>query len=277
MSLTIDQAFIKQFEADVHLQYQQYGTKLRNTVRVKNDVKGSSTTFQRVGKGTASTKSRHGLVPTMNIQHTPIECVLQDFYAGDWCDAMDELKTNTDERKVIASAGAYALGRKTDELIISALSKATNEVAADTKGLTKEKIMKAIEKLNELSCPDDGQRFGVVGVHQWSELLSIKEFTSSEYCGENYALINGSEARKWMGVIWILHNNLPLISGNRQCFIYHKTAIGHAVGSEVKSDISWQGDRQSHFISNSMSQGSCVIDESGIVKISCKDDAAIVA
>ena len=32
---------------------------------------------------------------------------------------MDELKTNIDERTVVANAGAYALGRKTDELIIA--------------------------------------------------------------------------------------------------------------------------------------------------------------
>ena len=55
----------------------------------------------------------------MNIDHTPVECFLTDYYAGDWVDQMDELKTNIDERTVITNAGAYALGRKTDELIIA--------------------------------------------------------------------------------------------------------------------------------------------------------------
>ena len=115
MSLSVDQVFIKQFEADVHLAYQQMGTKLRSTIRSKSGVVGTSTTFQKVGKGIASTKSRHGIVPVMNLNHTPVECTLQDYYAGDWVDALDELKTNVDERRVVASAGAYALGRKTDE------------------------------------------------------------------------------------------------------------------------------------------------------------------
>ncbi len=51
MSVSIDKVFIKQFEAEVHLAFQQMGTKLRSTVRTKNDVKGSSTTFQKIGKG----------------------------------------------------------------------------------------------------------------------------------------------------------------------------------------------------------------------------------
>ena len=33
MANTIDVAFIKQFESDVHMAYQRMGSKLRNTVR----------------------------------------------------------------------------------------------------------------------------------------------------------------------------------------------------------------------------------------------------
>lgn len=50
MSTQVSESFIKQFEAEVHLCYQQNGSKLRNTVRYKNGVKGSSTVFQKVGK-----------------------------------------------------------------------------------------------------------------------------------------------------------------------------------------------------------------------------------
>ena len=126
MSTDVTLAFTKQFEADVHQAYQQHGSKLRNTVRFKNNVKGSTTVFQKVGKGIASGKARHGLVPVMSIDHTPVECELHDYYAGDWVDALDELKMSIDERLVIANAGAYALGRKTDELIIDALNKANS-------------------------------------------------------------------------------------------------------------------------------------------------------
>jgi hypothetical protein len=45
LSTTIDQAFIKQFGEEVHQAFQRMGSKLRNTVRVKNAVRGSSTVF----------------------------------------------------------------------------------------------------------------------------------------------------------------------------------------------------------------------------------------
>ncbi len=268
MSESINMAFVKQFEADVHVAYQQMGTKLRGTIRSKSGVIGASTTFQKVGKGTASTKSRNGIVPVMNIDHSPVECQLSDYYAGDWVDALDELKTNIDERRVVASAGAYALGRKSDELIIDAMKTATNTVGDGSNGLTKELILSAVEKLNAADVPDDGRRFAVVGVRQWNELLGLEEFTSAEFVGDT-PLVSGFETKKWLGVIWVLHNGLPIEGDVRDCFMYHASAIGHACGQEVKSDISWNGERAAHFVCNSMSQGAVLIDNDGIVKIKC--------
>ena len=276
MSVSIDQVFVKQFEADVHLAYQQMGTKLRGTVRSKSGVVGASTTFQKVGRGTAATKSRHGIVPVMNLNHEPVECVLQDYYAGDWVDALDELKTNIDERRVVASAGAYALGRKTDELIVNAMSGATASVGDYSAGLSKDLILSAVETLNSKDIPDDGRRFAVVGVHQWNELLKITEFVSADYVGNNdLPLISGGASKKWLGITWVLYNALPLSdTTKRDCFIYHAASIGHACGQEVKTDISWHGERAAHFISNSMSQGAVLIDGDGIVRIKCKDNDA---
>ena len=104
MSTSVAQAFVKQFEREVHESYQRMGSKLRNTVRSKNNVQGASTAFQKVGKGTAMVKARHGAVPVMNLDHEPVECLLADYYAGDWVDKLDELKTNIDERQVIANS-----------------------------------------------------------------------------------------------------------------------------------------------------------------------------
>ncbi len=273
MSIQVSDSFVKQFQADVHLSYQQTGSKLKNCVRYKNNVKGSSTVFQKVGKGVASNKARHGLVPVMSIDHTPIECELQDYYAGDWVDALDEIKLSIDERQVIVNAGAYALGRKTDELIISALASASakNDVGDGTKVLDKATILNAFAKLNGNNVPDDGQRFAILGPLQWNALLSIPEFSSSEYAGDNMPFLKGTESRRWLGINWIMHTGLPLNGTARDCFLFHKTAIGHASGQDVKSDITWHGDHAAHFINNMMSQGSCLIDEDGVVRIKCKE------
>ena len=274
MSTTIDQAFIKQFEREVHEAYQRQGSKLRNTVRTISDVNGSSAVFQKVGKGTASTKSTHGMVPVMNLEHTSVEVVMQDFYAGDWIDRLDELKLNIDERQVIANAGANALGRKTDELIIDALDNASANVISDSNiGITKSKILEAFELFGEADIPDDGQRFCIVGWKQWSELLSIDEFVNADYIGADALPFSSvTQAKMFLGTVFIPHSGLP-IDGNdvRSCYWYHKTAIGHASASDVQTDVTWHGDRAAHFVNNMMSQGAGLIDEAGIITIQCDE------
>lgn len=270
MPTDISVAFIKQFEAEVHTKYQQQGTLLRNTVRTKNNIKGSSTTFQIIGKGTASTKTRHAQIKPMNLEHSNIEVTLADYYAGEWVDKLDELKTNIDERGAVAKAGAYALGRKTDDLIISALDKATNVVDGTTSGMTLALALEAFAAMNEKDVPDDGDRYAVVSPLIWNQLLSIKQFADSDYV-EDKPFMKGKQCKKWLGINWMQHNALPKSSGVVSCFMYHKSAIGHASGCDVTSDITWHGDYAAHFINNMMSQGAGMIDNDGIIKIKCAE------
>lgn len=275
MSTSIDEAFIKQYEREVHEAYQRMGSKLRATVRNVNNIVGQSTYFQKVGKGTAGTKTRHGLVPVMNLDHSNVECTLVDYYAGEWVDKLDELKTNIDERQVIANAAAGAMGRQTDDLIIAQFDSVTTETIANgNTGMTLEKVMEAFETLGNNDVPDDGQRFAVVGYKQWSELLQIDEFANADFVGADNLPFKGAPitSKYWMGTLWMPHSGLSVTADDiRSCFWYHKTCCGHASGSDVKTDIAYHNDRAAHFLNSMMSQGSKMIDETGIVKIDCDE------
>lgn len=276
ISTGLDAAFIKHFEADVHTAYQQQGSKLQSTVRSKNGIQGASTTFQIIGKAVAGTKTRNGQVPTTGVSHAPVECSLVDYYSGQWVDSLDELKIGHDERKVMAQVGAYALGRKTDELIINALKKATQTVGTATEGLTKDRILKAFTLLNNNDVPDDGERYGLLSPEAWNQLMNIEEFSNANYVGEAYPFLTGSETRKWMGIVWMMHTGLPESTdgASHDCFIYHKSAIGHASGQDIKTDITWHGDYAANFVNNMMSQGACLIDPKGVIKMDVIDTPA---
>ncbi len=228
MTASIDNAFIKQFESEVHEAYQRQGSKLRNTVRTINNVNGSSAVFQKVGKGTASTKSAFGMVPVMNLQYSNVEVALSDYYAGDWVDRLDELKVNIDERQVIANAGAYALGRKTDDLIIAALAGTGQSIADGNVGMTIGKVMTAFQMLGAADVPDDGERYAVVGWKQWSELLQIDEFSNAQYIGsDELPFGNVTQAKHWLGTLWMPHSGLTKDGSDiRSCYWYHRVRPG---------------------------------------------------
>lgn len=277
MSMSISNSFIAQYVADVHEAYQQRGSKLRGTVRLKTGVQGATAVFQKNGKGAAGKKTRHGNVPLMNVAHSTVTATLEDWYGADYVDHLDELKTNTDERLVVANAGAYALGRKVDELIVGKLGQASNVVVEAGTGLTKAKVLEAFALLNGKDVPDDGNRFAVVGAHQWNELLDISEFKSADFAGDKYPWLKGTESRTWLGITWMFHTGLPLAAGTRKCFLYHRSALGLAEGQEVKVFTDWVPEKAAHLVDHLLSAGAVLIDDDGVVEIDCDDDAALSA
>ena len=100
-------------------------------------------------------------------------------------------------------------------------------------------------------------------------LLDIQEFAHADYIGDDDLPWKGTQAKRWLGTLWMPHSGLTLTSSVRYCYWYHKTAIGHAVGADVKTDITWHGDRAANFINNMMSQGSGLIDPAGVVSMRC--------
>ncbi|MBL0932657.1 MAG: hypothetical protein IBJ15_21430, partial [Alphaproteobacteria bacterium] len=78
-------------------------------------------------------------------------------------------------------------------------------------------------------------------------------------------------AKRWLGTLWMPHSGLTKTAGVRFCHWYHKSAIGHASGKDVTTDITWHGDRASFFISNMMSQGAGIIDAEGVVTLRCAE------
>lgn len=269
MSTTVDLAFVRQFEREVHEAYQRKGARLMNSVRRKPNVQGATTTFQKVGRGKASTKARHGTITPMNASHSPVECTLRDFYAGDWVDRLDEAKVQHDEKRVIVNAGAYALGRKTDELIIAELDKTTRSVAHASTGLTKAKVLAAMQTLGDADVFEEGRMFAVVPWTEWTQLLDLAEFASADFAGDNLPWLKGTEARTWLGAVWMPHSGLEKVTAGNvaKAFWFHEDAVGWAFGTRVTTDITWHGDRAAHFVNNMMSGGACLIDEDGVVAI----------
>lgn len=280
MANTQDQAFVKQFEGEVHLAYQQGASKLRNTVRHKTGVKGSVLNFKKVGKGTAATKTRNGDITVSELAHSQIDVTLVDYYAGDYIDALDELKMNIDEKGVIKDSSASAIGRKMDDLILVALDATTTVVgtgaAADYSGSTAsanalKRIKDAIKELNKNEVPDDGKRFVLVTPDVWDLLLDNDKFARAEYVGTNLPFLAGTEARKFMNCVFMMHTGLTITgSADAQwskCFVYHQSSVGLGEQEFLKMDVWWDGRKASHFVSACMAGGAGLIDVLGAVEV----------
>ena len=264
MATSITNAFITQFEAEVHMAYQRMGSKLKNLVRTVNGVNGSTVKFQKVAKGSANTKARHAEVVAMDLAHSNVSATLTDYYAADYVDKLDELKVNIDERQVVAQSAAYALGRKTDEVLISVLDAATSiaaNVNSSATGMTLIKAKNMMEVFNGNDVPDDGQRYWVVGPKQWSDLLSVDQFSRVEYVGPNeLPFPGGITAKRWMRFLFFVHSGLSTSGSDRLNLAFHKSAIGCGIGSDVRTEVNYIPEKVSHLITSMISLGAVAID-----------------
>ena len=295
MSTSIDTSFITSYEAKVAEVFQRQGSYLKDAVRVKDNVVGSTAVFQKIGKGTATTKARHGTITPMNQTHTAPSVTLADFYAGDWVDKLDEAKININERDAIASGGAMALGRKVDDQITTVLDTTTSTVITLTVTSKATVLATAIEFAEaawDNDVPNDGQVYAVVTPRYWSQLMTLEQFNRSEFVDSSGMAFKQGPAvgrgkwKDWMGIKWKMQTGLPGAgTASAKVWIWHKMAIGYAVaqaagnvaGNEaVAADITWHGDRAAHFVNHMMSGNAVMIDDTGVIEGTLNDTTAIV-
>ncbi|WP_285907663.1 phage capsid protein [Pseudodesulfovibrio pelocollis] len=275
MSQSIDQVFVTEYLSDLHVAYQQRGSILRKTVFLKPNVKGSHVKFPKVGKGKAVQKTRHGVIPAMGVGFSRVEAKMENWYAADYSDALDEMMNNIEDRQALANAGAYACGRKVDEIIISQLKLTTKSVGDGTTDLDKNLVQNAIMKFNTLGVPDDGQRYAVIGSVQWEQLMNIDAFAKADYVGDKYPWLQNTENKKWRNINWIHHTGLPLNGTARSCFLYHSSGVGLGEVQGIKAEMKWVTERDAWFPKHKMSLGAVLIDDEGVVEIKCKDNGTL--
>ena len=266
MANTIDQAFIKQFETEVHMAYQRMGSKLRNTVRTAGNVRGSVVRFQKIGTGSANTKSRNGNVTPMELAHTNVEATMADYYAPEYIDKLDELKTNIDERQAVATSAAAALGRKTDEILYTAMDAGANATQISTTGaaVTKANLLTLFETFGTANIPEDGQRYLAMHPKGYADLFLIDEFASSDYVGEqNLPFAGGMTMKEFLGFKIF---STSAVAGGKN-FAYHTSAVGLGINADVQTEVNYIAEKVSHLTTSMMSMGAVVIDDNGVYEV----------
>ena len=265
MANTIDQAFIKQFETEVHLAYQRMGSKLRNTIRSSN-VSGSTARFQKIGTGAASTKTRNGDVSTMELAHTYVEATMADYYAAEYIDKLDELKININERQAVATSAASALGRQTDALIVAAMDAGANatQIADVTGALVKADLLTLFETFGTADIPEDGQRYLAMSPAGFADLFNINEFASSDYVGpQNLPFAGGMTMKEFLGFKIF---STSAVAGGKN-FAYHTTAVGIGINADVQTEVNYVPQKVAHLATSMMSMGAVAIDSNGIYEV----------
>ena len=275
MSLKISQVYQDAYDAEVKRAYGQVGM-LQGTVHTKTGVVGKSVYFRKKGKALATLHIPGANRTAMNVDFNQVQCNLQDWDAFDYVDKLSMNKINFAEIKELAEVAGDALGLRKDQIIIDALNAgydSTNmKVGTTNTALTIATLISAKALLDKNGVPTKDRTF-IHSAQQLADLLGTTQVTSADYNSVK-ALVNG-ELNTFLGCKFLCIANreeggLPVASTDVTGFIYHKDAVGFALGQEVQTEMSWIAERGAWIVGGDFSAGAVVIDDKGVVGVLSK-------
>ena len=280
MAVSISNAFVTLFDTEVKQAYQADAV-LRNTVRLRTGVTASTHKFPKIGSGVAQVRVPQTDVSPLNVTYSQATVTLTDYIAAEYSDIFNQATVNFDERQELVQVVAKAIGRRSDQMIIDALSGSgtsltvANSIGGATTNMNMAKLREAQRLMNANNVPME-DRFIVMHASQLSNLLSETQVTSSDFNSVK-ALVQG-EINTFMGFTFNVIGDRAeggLTGGgsgaDRVVYAYHKMAVGMAESMSVRSEINYIPEKTSWLVASMFSAGAIAIDAGGIVAITCRE------
>ena len=187
-----------EFDALVKAQYQSLGFLLRDSVRVRRDVIGSTVSFRKINQIQAVPTGYLQSVVIQDPGYSQYSAILQKYTAPTAVDSVQELTVNFDAKMENAMIVANALGRRSDQIIIDSLAVSPGAtLAAGGTNMTYVKYTKAIQFFDNNAVPLP-ERYSAMSASNFQSLLQADQFVSTFYT-QNRVLDKGF-VRDYLGV-----------------------------------------------------------------------------
>lgn len=284
---SLSNSFVTMFSDDVKQAYQQMSSKLVDSVRVVRNVTGSTYKFHKLSKGgsiknkarfedltamsdTSKSLTSPGAYTGGTAQNSIVTATLNNFHSAEYIDDLDQFKTNIDLRSTFAQSIAGALARAVDQEIISAFDSSTptniKTTAQGANGLNKAALLEVHQALNALDVPTN-DRVLLISPAALTDLLTDTTLVAAaDGQLSNIALATGY-IPSIFGFRIVVSNLLTTDSVVRKCYAFQKESIGLALAQDITTRIDYVPQKASTIVLGTMSGGSVVIDEDGVVEI----------
>ncbi len=281
MSMSLSNAFVTLFDAEVKQAYQGKAM-LVGAVRQRRGVEGSTVKFPKVGRGVATPRVGQTDVTPLNVGFSNVTVTLEDWIAAEYSDIFSQQKVNFDERNELVQVLGNAIGRRQDQIILSALANSGtsltvgNDVGGTDTNMNVAKLRQAKALMDKANVPPT-DRHVIIHANGLQSLLSETAVTSSDF-NTVKALVAG-ELNTFLGFSFHVLGDRSegglAIDGSldRTCFAFHKDALGYAEGIAPKTEINYIPEKTSWLVAAMLSAGATTIDAEGIVSITCRESA----
>jgi hypothetical protein len=252
-----DTAFQIQYRQEFIQTFEQHQSLLREVVLTEVVIKGNQATFIVAGSGSASatTRSVNGMIPARSDSMTQTTCTLVE-----WHDLVRKTEFNIfasqgNQRALMQMTTMAVINRKIDELIITELNTGTITIGSSSTTPNISLFQNGVVKLANASVQEDGFRTLLCQPSFLAYLEQAPEFAKADwvdmrpYAGDNASWKDRKGAYRWRSTLIMVHPNLPgKGTSSEKSFMFHRTAIGHAMGTDgVDTALGYNEEHQYSF------------------------------
>lgn len=252
--------------------YQQKGNRLRTTVTQAVRIENDEAVFWLAGKGKAVKKTRNQRnIPTGG-DRKKFSVKLTTWKSFDTVEEYDLDRMTVDEKEIVYTSGANALGRATDIEVYLTMqaAKTVADVDYSSGAFNAANAMDLCRLLQEDKVPWDGEVYCGLPALQWNQLLANKVVNSADHVGPNaLPFTQATDSRFWNGVHWFLNveedalDFYPVPASNKQdLFIWHKSALGWGNNTDLQVIPQWD-NYEDWWTINMSAKGACTTMQEG--------------
>jgi capsid protein len=263
---TITVASVQQYKANVELLLQQEGSRLRNAVTVGSYVGKAASVVEQFGSATAQLKvGRHADTPLLDLSQDKRWVFPNDYEWASLVDNEDQLRAIIDLTSPYARAGAAAMNRAIDDVLLTAVfgtnftgengttsetfgtvGSGTYDVGVNVGGtasaLNVAKLQNGIRLLMTANKGDLMEPvYAAISSYEHDSLLKEMQVVNKDY-GNSAVLVDGKVSR-FMGTNFILTERLTITSGNRLIPMWLKSGLHLGMWKDINAEISKRADK----------------------------------
>jgi len=280
-----DTAFQTQYRQEFIAGFEQKQSLLRDTTTTEAVIKGNTAVFLVADSGgaTAMTRGTNGMIPARSDNLTQNSAVLQEWHDLVRKTGFNVFASQGNQRQIMQDTTMGVINRKIDDSIITELNTASNDTGAtQTGGVSLFQTARVI--LSNNSVPWDSNVTLLTTAALIAYLEQAPEFANAQYvdlrpyAGQDPSWRDKPMAYRWRNCLIIEHPNLPgKATSAEKCFLYHKSAIGHAANTgSMETPVGYDEEQDYSWARASIFMGAKLLQNSGVVVIN-HDGSAFVA
>jgi len=279
-------AFQIQYRQEFIAGFEQGQSLLRDTVTTEAVIKGNTATFLIADSGGAEAVTRgvNGLIQARGDDLTQTSATLVEWHDLVRKTGFNIFASQGNQRAIMQKTTMGVINRKIDSDIITQLNTGTLNTGTAVTGSVN-LFQKASVILGNASVPWDGNITLLCTPAMLAYLQQAPEFSNAQYVDAKTFAGNSADWRdkamayRWRNVLITSHPNLPGVGTSAEkCFLYHKSAIGHAANTMAMDTAVGMDEEQNYsWCRASIFMGSVLLQNSGVVVINHDGSAYVSA